>query len=72
MIDLGGGVVSVRLALPFSAPLRLSVGSELVTVTIAGTLVLAGTTVPEPSAALLLGIAGALAWREREKWRAAR
>ncbi len=58
--DLGGGVAALRLTLPFSADLRLTVGSEPVTVTIAGTLVLAGQSVPEANIALLLGAAWVL------------
>lgn len=54
VFDLGAGNASVRLALPFSAPLRLSVDGEPVTLTIAGTLVMNGVSVPEPPSALLL------------------
>ncbi|HEY8120356.1 MAG TPA: NosD domain-containing protein [Myxococcota bacterium] len=72
--DLGGGVTAVRLALPFAATVRLMIDTEPVTVTIAGTLAFAGQRVPEPSAVLLLGIAGALglaAWHNRASSRTA-
>ena len=66
--DLGGGIAALRLTLPFTATLRVTIDTQPVTVTIAGTLVLAGQSVPEPSAALLLGAAGALGlafWSKR-------
>jgi hypothetical protein len=55
LLDVGEAQATVRLSLPFSAPLHLSVGDETVTLTLAGTLVAnAIATVPEPAAALLL------------------
>jgi hypothetical protein len=59
LTDLGGGLSSVELRLPFSAPFHLSLDGEDNTLTVAGTAVLRGTVaaVPEPSTALLLGLA---------------
>jgi uncharacterized repeat protein (TIGR01451 family) len=55
LLNVGAAQATVRLSLPFSAPLHLSVGEETVTLTLAGTLVAnAVATVPEPAAALLL------------------
>jgi hypothetical protein len=54
--DLGGGNLGLRLTLPFSTPLHVTVDDLDSTVTVAGTLVLDGTAVvSEPDAELLLG-----------------
>ncbi len=57
VVDLGAGAAGLRLAIPFSAPFQLVFDSEPVTMTIAGTLVVAGpSVVPEPGTATLLAL----------------